>query len=166
MASKTIVVGGAIAVDGLKESMAGLGRAKKELRRDAVRVSRQVTKPVLARARANWQAQPITTSKANRAVTAAVSTTGAGIKLRVSVVPTAAAVEYGAHIHFVFGRPQPATSMNRRVFKPWRGNQFTVAPGTSTGYVVQDAIRDTLPMVEREWADAVIAKIDEWVERG
>jgi hypothetical protein len=56
--------------------------------------------------------------------------------------------------------------MKRRVFPPWRGNAFTVTPGTSTGYVVQDAIRETLPIVERRWLNEVVEAIDEAVRNG
>ena len=163
----TQVVGGAIAIDGLAESLLGLARTRKDLPKLIAKVSRETAKnPVAARARKKWTAQPIQPGKANKAITASGTARGAAINLRVSAVPTAAAVEYGAHIHFVFGRPTPAKEMRRRVFQPWRGNAFTVAPGASTGYVVQDAIRETLPIVEKRWLNEVVDAIDEAVRRG
>ncbi len=167
MAARTVVVGGALAVDGLAESMRGLKRVDAEIPKLIVKITRESAKnPVALRARQKWSAQRINPSKANKAITASGTTRGAAIKLRVSAVPSAAGVEYGAHIHYVFGRPVPQSQMKRRVFLPWRGNQFTVTPGASTGYIVQDAIRETLPIVEKRWLNEVIAAIDKAVERG
>ncbi len=167
MASKTIVVGGALAIEGLAESIRGLKKVDAEIPKLIVKITREKAKnPVAATARRKWSAQNINPGKANKAITASGTLAGAAINLRVSAVPTAAAVEYGAHIHYVFGRPVPASELSRRVFKPWRGNQFTVSPGSSTGYVVQDAIRETLPRVEKAWLDEVIKAIDTAVERG
>lgn len=167
MAARTFVVGGAIAVDGLDESIRGLRRARKDLPRIIAKVSRETAKnPVAARARKKWREQNIQPARANKAITASGTARGAAIKLRVSAVPVAAAVEFGAHVHYVFGRPVSAASMKRRVFKPWRGNQFTVNPGASTGYVVQDAIRETLPIVEERWLGEVVEAIEEAIRRG
>ncbi len=167
MAAKTFVVGGALAVEGLAESIKGLKRVDTEIPKLIVKITREGAKnPVALRARKKWAAQRIQPSKANKAITASGTTRGAAIKLRVSAVPSAAGVEFGAHIHHVFGRPVPQSQLKRRVFLPWRGNQFTVAPGASTGYVVQDAIRETLPIIERRWLDEVIKAIDKAVERG
>lgn len=167
MAARTVVVGGAIAVEGLAESIRGLRKVDADISKLIVKITREGAKnPVASTARRKWSAQRINPSKANKAITASGTTRGAAIKLRVTAVPTAAAVEFGAHIHFVFGRPIPASQMKSRVFLPWRGNAFTVAPGASTGYVVQDAIRETLPIIERRWLDDVIAAIDKAVERG
>ena len=167
MAAKTVVVGGALAIDGLAESIKGLKRVDAEIPKLIVKITRESAKnPVAARARKKWAAQNIQPGKANKAITASGTTQGAAINLRASAVPTAAAVEFGTHIHFVFGRPIPARELTRRVFQPWKGNAFTVAPGSSTGYVVQDAIRETLPIVERRWLNEVIEAIDKAVERG
>jgi len=165
--SRTVVVGGALAVEGLAESMSGLRKVDAAIPKLIVKITRESAKnPVAARAREKWAAQRVQPSKANKAITASGTTQGAAINLRVSAVPSAAAVEFGTHIHFVFGRPVPARELKRRVFQPWRGNAFTVAAGASTGYVVQDAIRETLPIVERRWLDEVIKAIDQAVERG
>ena len=167
MAARTVVVGGALAIDGLAESISGLRKVDAAIPKLIVKITRESAKnPVAAKARQKWSAQNIQPGRANKAITASGTTQGAAINLRVSAVPSAAAVEYGAHIHFVFGRPTPAREMKRRVFQPWRGNAFTVAPGSSTGYVVQDAIRETLPIVERRWLNEVIKAIDQAVERG
>ena len=167
MAAQNITAGGAIKIDGMDESLKGLRRANADLPKVVAKVSREIAKnPVAARARKKWGAQPINSSKANKAITASGTARGAAINLRASAVPTAAAVEYGAHIHYVFGRPVPARELSRRVFKPWRGNQFTVSAGASTGYVVQDAIRETLPIVERRFQTEVFDAIFEAVKRG
>ena len=100
----------------------------------------------------NWRRQRIRPSVANRAVTHSGTTKGAAVKLRYSVHPYAFGVEFG--------------SRQFRQFRRWRGNRFTVAPGSSTGYVVQDAIRDTLPVVEKRWSGEVLDTIAEAVRRG
>ena len=167
MAAQTIVAGGAISVDGLAEAISGMRKVRSDIPKVIAKATRaQAKRVVLPVARAKWSSQPIQSGLAARAITISATATGAAVRLRVSAVPSAAAVEYGAHIHFVFGRPMSAGAMKRRVFRPWRGNQFTVTPGASTGYVVQDAIRDTLPIVERRWLDEVMTAIDLAVARG
>ncbi len=167
MAARTVVVGGALAINGLDESIRGLRKIDAEIPKLITKITRESAKnPVAARARKKWAAQNIQPGRANKAITASGTAKGAAINLRVSAVPTAAAVEFGTHIHYVFGRPFPSKELKRRVFRPWKGNAFTVTPGSSTGYVVQDAIRETLPIVERRWLNEVIKAIDQAVERG
>ena len=153
MASRTVVVGGAIAVDGLSESIRGLKKLRPDLPRVVSKASRELVKgTVLPEARNRWASQRIKPSAARKAVTATATQSQAALILRYSVVSYAAGVEYGSKRF-----PQ---------FRAWRGNRFTVAPGSSTGYVAQDAIRDTLPKVEKDWADTVAKAIDAAVERG
>ena len=167
MAAQNITAQGAITIDGMDESIKGLRKADKNLPKLVAKVSREIAKdPVAAKARKKWSAQRINSSKANKAITASGTARGAAINLRASAVPSAAAVEYGTHIHYVFGHPIPAREMKRRVFLPWRGNQFTVAPGASTGYVVQDAIRETLPIVERRFQAEVFDAVEKAVRSG
>ena len=167
MAAKTFSVRDALVVDGLADSIRGLRKAKSDLPKVIAKTTRdQAKKLLLPVARGNWKSQPIQSHRAARAITVSATATGAAIRLRVSAVPSAAAVEFGTHIHFVFGRPVSASQMKRRVFKPWRGNQFTVTRGSSTGYVVQDAIRDTLPKVEATYHDEIEDAIAKWVRRG
>lgn len=153
MAARTLSIGGAIAVDGLKESISGLRKTRKDLPRLVAKVSRELAKdPVAKEARKRWAGQRIKPTMANKAVKWSGTTKGGGVVLKYGTVPYAAGVEFGA-----YGYKQ---------FRPWRGNRYTVAPGSSTGYVVQDAIRDTLPIVEERWLRDVIEAIDKAVENG
>lgn len=153
MAAKTLVVGGALAVDGLAESIKGLRRTRKDLPRVVAKVSRELAKdPVAKVARRRWAGQDIKPTMANKAIKWSGTTKGGGITLKYATVPYAAGVEFGSHDY--------------KQFRAWRGNKFTVKPGSSTGYVVQDAIRDTLPVVERRWMNDVVEAIDKAVENG
>jgi hypothetical protein len=133
--ARTLNLEGGLAVEGLTESIRGLRKVDKELARlvtDEIRY--QARQIVLPRARANWAGQPIRPSQAASAVKHQADQKGASLVLRYAPHPYAAGVEFGSHRY--------------RQFRSWRGNQFTVTPGSSTGYVVQDAIRATLPKVE------------------
>ena len=71
MATKTITVGGALAVEGLDEALRGLKRVDAEIPKLIVKITRESAKnPVAARARKKWAAQRINPSKANKAITA------------------------------------------------------------------------------------------------
>ena len=152
MPARTIAPEGAIAVEGLSEAMRGLGKVSREARRDSVRALRELAKdPVVARARIYWGLQRIKPTQANRAVKWSATSTGAAAVLKYSTHPYAAGVEFGSY--------------QFRQFRRWRGNRFTVTPGSSTGYVVQDAIRDTLPEVERRAADDMVKAIDRYLPK-
>lgn len=150
MAKRTLTPSGALAVEGLKESIAGLRGIHPELPRVVTKTLREsATNPVAAQARANWAGQRIRSSQAASAIKPSATTKGAAIVLKYGTHPYAAGVEFGSHQY--------------RQFQAWRGNQFTVTPGSSTGYVVQAAIRDTLPEVERRIIREVVAAIHEAV---
>ena len=154
MAARTISGEGAIAVDGLKESLAGLKRARKDLPRVVTKVSRDLAKQIiLPTAQSKWAGQDIKPSLAKKAVKVSATTKGAAIALKYATVPMAAGVEYGSKGAY----PQ---------FRQWRGNRFTVARGSSTGFVVQDAIRDKLPAFEEKWLKTVVDSINEAVASG
>ena len=72
---------------------------------------------------------------------------GAGIKLALDRVPTAAGAEYGATRY--------------RQFPQWRGNQFTNPALDRIGYMIHPALRDYLPAAEEQIADAIDKAIDE-----
>ena len=142
-----IDVQGAIAVDGLNEAIRGLGTVSREAKLDAVKALRELAKdPVTVKARLNWASQRIRPTQAARVIKwSASGTQGAAVVLKYGSFPYAAGVEFGSHRY--------------RQFRRWRGNRLTVSPGSSTGYVVQDAIRDTLPFVERNAADRMVDAI-------
>ena len=145
--NRTFTTGEAIHVEGLRESIKGLRDLDKELPKIVSKTNRELTKTImLPAARSRWRAQNIRPSQAVGVIKTSGSTAGAGIKLRSDSegkFPFAAGVEFG--------------SLQFKQFKPWRGNRFTVAPGTSTGYVVQDAIRDNLDTFQKRWVKEVYA---------
>lgn len=135
--------GQAVVVEGLRESIKGLKSIDKALPRVVSKAARDIAKEIVApEAQKRWRDQRIKPSVATQVIKGSGTTAGGQINVRYKTFPYAAGVEYGAK---QFGQ-----------FRPWRGNRFTVAPGTSTGYVAQDAIRDTLPEVEKRWNDEVM----------
>ena len=152
MASRTVIADGVLAVEGLRDVINGLKAVSKTLPRTVTKANRAVaTQIVLPEARRNWATQRIRPSQARSAIAVTATRTAASIKLRYSKHPYAAGVEFG--------------SLAFRQFRPWRGNQFTVTPGSTTGYVVQAAIRDTLKQVETEYADRVLDAVDDAIPR-
>jgi len=138
--------GQAVVVEGLRESIRGLKQIDKSLPRVVSKAARDIAKEIVApEAQKRWRDQRIKPSVATQAVKGSGTTAGGQVKVRYKTFPYAAGVEYG--------------SLAFKQFRPWRGNKFTVAPGTSTGYVAQDAIRDTLPEVEDRWNDDVMRLI-------
>lgn len=66
--------------------------------------------------------------------------------------PYVRAAVMGSNIHWVFGRPVPAESMRRRVWKPWVGNDWTAEDGL---YGVSPAIREAMPNILDTYADSI-----------
>ncbi|HHH26952.1 MAG TPA: hypothetical protein ENK57_01195 [Polyangiaceae bacterium] len=160
--SREIGLGDGIAVEGLRESIRALRRADRELPKVVTREIRQiVNETVLPEARARWVRQGITASKARRAVTATVTTKGAGLRLNASKVPTALAVEFGADTHVLWGKRRvKQETLRRRVFRP------PISRKGTRGYVVGAAIRAKLPEVRERWARQVVSAIDRWLKQG
>lgn len=153
MAARPLSGEGAIAVDGMKEALSGLRRARKDLPRVVTKASRDLTREImLPDALSNWSSQNIRPSVAKRAVKAVATGAGAGLNLKDSTLGFAAGVEYG--------------SKQYAQFRQWRGNRFTVSPGSTTGYVVQDAIRDNIQTFEDRWLGEVLTMIDKAVQSG
>lgn len=151
MARQTILAGGSIAIDGLDDVIRGMRKINKTANREAGKASRKLVADVVVPvARSKWAEQPIKPSMANRVVKAQGTATSAGVVNRYATFPYAAGVEYGAKQY--------------RQFRAWRGNRFTVAPGSSTGYVAQDAIRETLPKVEARWILEVTKAIERAID--
>jgi hypothetical protein len=151
--ARTLNLEGGLAVEGLTESIRGLRKVDKDLARLVVNTIRdQARDIVLPAARSNWAGQQIRPSQAASAVKHQADQKGASIVLRYASHPYAAGVEFGSHR---YGQ-----------FRSWRGNRFTVTPGSSTGYVVQDAIRATLPKVEETLTAELVATIHRYVTTG
>ncbi len=141
------VTGTSLQVDGLRESMKALKAIDARLPRVVSKTTRTLVKTVMVPpAVANWRSQNIKPSVASQVVKGSGTTTGASLKLVGSRFPFAMGVEFGAKQY-----PQ---------FRPWRGNQFTVAPGSSTGYVAQDAVRDNLTEFGRKFEADIARDID------
>ncbi len=123
----------------------GLRTIDKKLPKIVARANKQLTEKImLPEARKRWERQDIKPSVAARVIKPSGTTTGAGLRLLAATsgkYPYAAGVEFG--------------SLMFKQFRGWRGNKWTVAKGSSTGYVVQDAIRDNLDKFGEQWLSAV-----------
>ncbi len=141
------VTGEALRVEGLTESIKALRALDKTLPRIVSKASRERVKAdMLPPAVKNWAGQRIKPSVAGKAIKGSGTTTSAGLRLMAASHPYAMGVEFGSKQF-----PQ---------FRAWRGNRFTVAPGSSTGYVVQDAIRDNLDGFSVKWQRDVGVAMD------
>jgi hypothetical protein len=148
--ARTLNLEGSLRVEGLTESIRGLRKVHKELPELVVKAVRNQSRDIVVpEARSRWAGQPIRPSQATSVVKWQADQKGASLVLRYSAHPYAAGVEFGAHRY--------------KQFRSWRGNQFSVVPGASTGYVVQDAIRSTLPRVEETLLTIISAVIDRYV---
>ena len=128
----------------------GLRNIDKKLPKIVARANKQLTEKImLPEARRRWAAQDIRPTQAAKVIKASGTATAAGIRLMSAAkgkFPFAAGVEFGA--------------LAFKQFRRWRGNKWTVAPGSSTGYVVQDAIRDNLNKFGEKWLNAVHREMD------
>lgn len=66
--------------------------------------------------------------------------------------PVVRAAVMGAEVHWVFGRPIRQSSMLRRVWQPWVGNDWTAEEGL---YGVSPAIREAIPGVIETYAERI-----------
>ncbi len=64
---------------------------------------------------------------------------GTNVKRKKSLI---FAAEFGTVVHYVHGHGMLASSMKRRVFRPWTGNQFVGIPKAGVGYAVFPVIRE------------------------
>ena len=144
------VTGESLRVEGLSEMVKGLRAIDKKLPKIVARANKQLTEKImLPEARRRWAAQDIRPSVASQVIKPSGTATAAGLRLRAATsgkFPFAAGVEFGA--------------LAFKQFRRWRGNKWTVAPGSSTGYVVQDAIRDNLNKFGKQWLNAVHREMD------
>lgn len=67
------------------------------------------------------------------------------------------AFEFGTRRHWLFGRPVAASSMSRRVFPPWKGNQWDAGdgPARGVGYAVQPTIRENVEKIAETYTDRI-----------
>ena len=70
-----------------------------------------------------------------------------GIDLAAKKVPTALGAEYGAKQY--------------RQFPEWKGNQFTNPARDRIGYMIHPALREYLPLAEKQITDAIDDALDE-----
>lgn len=132
------VVQGALQITGLKESIAGMRQANRDLPKVIARESKRVTADlVLPDARKNIGAAPV--PKNDSMVIASAVGGGAALILKYSKYPWAAGAEFGAKQFKQF-----------RSFNP-------------SGYIVQPAIEDNLGRIAVAWLDAVSDAIRKWV---
>lgn len=146
-----------IQVEGLDETIKALGKFSKEFRGEAVEIFRDEAKTVQGKAKARAQAHP--SAPRNTAwIGRSATSKGAGVKLKASHGKgLGMATEWGMH-KFQYRtwsgsiRRTVQRAMSRRTFRPWKGNNFKVK-GNVPGYVIQPAIRDHLPGMEKRVAD-------------
>src|SRR4051812_36049016 len=131
MAGPQAIGGTTQAVTGATEFAAALRRMAPEVKRQFDRQNRTIGKLVIERAQARAQSVGKQAAAASRSMRATASGGGVGIRLG-SGVPFALGAEFGAKQY-----PQ---------FMPWRGNQWTVEPG-SVGYFMHPTIRDMVPEI-------------------
>ncbi len=142
MPRRVVTPSGAMAIEGLDDRIKGLKALDSKLPRAVSKASREVVKnPVLVEARKRWAGQRIRPSQAASAIRASATAKAGGLVLRGSAHPYAMGVEMGSDKFAQFRR--------------FKGSTLSIAPGSDSGYVVQPAIRDTLPEVERKWGTAV-----------
>lgn len=79
---------------------------------------------------------------------AAVALLGSNKYVRAAVM--------GANIHWVFGRPIPASSMRRRVWPQWIGDDWTPESGL---YGVSPAIAEAIPNIVDTYGDRILAAL-------
>ena len=137
----------------MAEAIRGFKSLNAELPKAIIKVARETVKnPVLVEARRRWKGQRIRPSQATNAIRASATAKGAGLILRGSAHPYAWGVEKG--------------SRRYAQFRPWKGKGLGIKPGTDLGYVIQPAIRDTLPEVADRWATDTEATITEALRNG
>lgn len=128
-----------ITVTGLRELQTALRQVDKTLPRELAAAHRHVAELILTPAQQRMSSLPVPKAAAAAAGlrarggqrSAAIAMLGSNRWVR--------AVEFGTITHHVFGRERLATSMRRRVFAPWAGNQ------ADAGYALFPTIRDVLP---------------------
>lgn len=110
----TFLVGRAIAVDGLQETVRGLKQMDKRMVSEVRKTLKNRTNEILVpEARKQWASQPIKPSVADSIVQPAAGQSWAGIRIRYreETYPYGAGVVWG--------------SFKFRQFRPWKGNQYT-----------------------------------------
>lgn len=142
-----------VTVQGLRELQAELRTADKKLPRELTKAHRDAAQLILEPAKDEMADQPV--PKADEAAE--------GLRIRaaqrsiaialLATNPTIRATEFGTVVHSVFGRQVLASSMKRRVFRPWRGND------DDAGYALFPTIRRVVPSAQ--FQDAYVQAIDQ-----
>ena len=74
------------------------------------------------------------------------------------------AAVFGTELHWMFGRPYPASQMSRRAWQPWIGNDWTPEEGL---YGVSPVISSAIPSILETYGDRVMeALAGAFPERG
>ena len=164
--AKTRTLGGGIEVEGLAESVRAIARWDKGVRKEAVEIFRDEAKIVQAKAKANARAHPASPSHSGWIGRSATGQ-GAGVKLIARKGDSRAyATEFGMHrwqyrdwAGVVTGTIQRA--MRGRTFYPFVG----ITGGVGPGYVIQPAIRQHLPGMEKRVATRLSALLTRELNR-
>lgn len=135
----------------------------KEIARDARRFDARLGKEM---SRANKEISTFVAEKSQRGLAPLRDAGGrgaAGIRPRATPSkatiallgsnPFVRAAAMGAELHWVFGRPIPQSAMQRRVWQPWIGNDWTPEEGL---YGISPAISSAIPDVLETYADRLL----------
>ena len=156
-------------VKGLAESVKLLGRADKELRKEAGKVVRVASKKLQSEMQSRIPATPGVRRRKYHAfpkggIRRTATATKGTISLNTGRYPVAGPAEFGWNAQFVpyrngRGRFMPQNAMKRRTFPIWRGNQNSFkfpkyaerrAALSGPGWIVQPVLRKRLGLVQQE----------------
>lgn len=141
-----------ISVSGLRELQAELRKVDSKLPGELTKAHRSAAQMILDPAQSLMASQPVP-----QAASAAEGLRIRAAQRSISIAllgsnPTVRATEFGTVTHTVFGREVLASSMKRRVFRPWRGND------ENAGYALWPTIRRVIPTPQ--FQDAYLEALD------
>lgn len=138
-----------VEVEGLKQLGRDLRKVDRELAKQLQRGHKQVAEKVAEDARGTARTTFGRHASQAKGIKGRGSQSKAAIALNTGRTPRLLAAEFGTKTHNVprgrTGRTKKvlASSMSRRVFRPWSGNQWNPGegPGSGVGYAVHPTIR-------------------------
>lgn len=150
--------GEAIEFVGLRDFRSDLRNLDRRLPKFVSKAHRQIAKEValMGRSAMSGSPYPALRSHASRGIKWSGRATEASVVLKADT--GAIAQELGTLVHHVFGRTVAPSSMQHRVFPPWRGNK-RVGGATDSfgkgGWIVAPVIEHELPRIEERYLDYI-----------
>lgn len=139
----------------LKVLARDLQRIGPRVDREMSRAHREVSTDVANAARRNVASLPGPSERGAAGIQAQPTPSKGVIALLGSNRFTFSAV-FGTELHWVFGRPMPASQMSRRVWQPWVGSGWTPEEGL---YGVSPAIADAMPEILDTYSERMMAAL-------